>query len=29
MVARRLMCDLNEIDRLSEQDWTAAGRVDA
>ena len=28
-VARRLMCDVNEIDRLSEQDWTAAGRADA
>jgi hypothetical protein len=28
-VARRLMCAANEIDRLSEQDWTAARRADA
>jgi hypothetical protein len=28
-VARRIMCDVNEIDRLSEQDWTAARRADA
>jgi hypothetical protein len=28
-VARGLMCAANEIDRLSEQDWTAARRADA
>jgi hypothetical protein len=28
-VARRLMCAANEIDHLSEQDWTAARRADA
>ena len=28
-VGRRLMCAADEIDRLSEQDWTAAGRADA
>lgn len=28
-VARRLMCAANEIDRLSEQDWTGARRADA
>ena len=28
-VARRIMCDVNEIDRLSEQDSTAARRADA
>ena len=28
-VARRIMCDVNEIDRLNEQDWTAARRADA
>jgi hypothetical protein len=28
-VARRIMCDVNEIDRLSAQDWTAARRADA
>ena len=28
-VARRIMCDVNAIDRLSEQDWTEARRADA
>jgi hypothetical protein len=28
-VAGRIMFDVNEIDRLSEQDWTAARRADA
>jgi hypothetical protein len=28
-VARRIMCDVNEIDRLSKQDCTAARRADA
>ena len=28
-VARRIMCDVNEIDRLNKQDWTAARRADA
>jgi hypothetical protein len=28
-VARRIMCDVNEIDRLSEKDSTAARRADA
>ena len=28
-VAQRLMCAANEIDRLSEQDSTAAKRADA
>jgi hypothetical protein len=28
-VARRIMFDVNAIDRLSEQDWTAARRADA
>ena len=28
-VARRLRCAANDIDRLSERDWTAARRADA
>ena len=28
-VARRLMCDVQQIDGLSAQDWTAAGRAAA